>query len=116
MRTSYTGKNRRISKKREYSKRQYVNVFLGITIILLAIWTVAGPYGFWKLHKMKQYRQELYTVVIAASKENTLIRNQIKAFHSNRKFQEEMVRKKLGWIRRNELLYRFIGQGGSTQR
>ncbi len=115
MRASYTGRNRRISRKRADNRSQYVNVFLLVTIILLALWTIAGPYGFWKLHKMKQHRKALYAMVIDASKENTKLKNQIKTFGTDRKFQEEMVRKRLGWVKRNELLYKFIHQGTSSR-
>ncbi len=115
MRASYTGRNRRISRKRAVNRSQYMNVFLLITIILLALWTIAGPYGFWKLHRMKEHRKAIYTMVIDASKENTRLKNQIRVFGTDRKFQEKMVRKRLGWVKKNELLYKFIHQGTSSR-
>ncbi len=74
------------------------------------LWTVAGPFGMWKLHKLKQHRKLLYAKVIDLSKNNTRLKKQIEAFGSDRKLQEKMVREKLGWIRKDELLYKFIGQ------
>ena len=77
-------------------------------IIFLAIWSLVGPYGLWKLHKMKQYRKVLYLQYIQASQENTTLRQQLEALKSDKKFQEDIVRTRLGWIKRDEILFKFI--------
>ncbi len=114
MRSSYTNRNRRL-KKRGKTSGQIWGLFIAIFAFLLVIWTVAGPFGMWKLHKLKQHRKLLYAKVIDLSKDNTRLKEQIQAFGSDRKLQEEMVRKKLGWIRKNELLYKFIGQSSRSR-
>ncbi len=115
MRGNYAGKSRRIARRKQSSGKQVTNVFLIVVACLLLLWTLAGPFGLWKLYKMKQYRRTLYAKVIDASKENTMLKQQIQAFKSDKKFQEEMVRKKLGWVRRDEIVYKFIGRGSSSR-
>ncbi len=118
MRVSYSSGNRRLYNRRRSSsnKRQLTYLFLAITIGLLMLWSIAGPYGYWKLQRMKQHRSTLVAKLADLSMKNTLIKKQIKAFNTDKTLQEEMVRKKLGWIKKDELLYKFIGPNNSSSR
>lgn len=69
---------------------------------------MAGPYGIWKLHRVREQRKILYARVIAVDKKNALLKKQIDDFKKDRKVQGLQVRKKLGWIRKNEVLYKFV--------
>ncbi len=92
------------------------NLFLTIIIGLLILWSVAGPYGYWKLQHMKQHRTLLVTKVADLSMENALIKKQIETFSTDKAFQEQMVRRKLGWIKKDELLYKFISTNINSRR
>ncbi len=83
-------------------------IFFVVCLFLLLLWDVAGPYGIWKLHRMKEYRKVLYARVIEADKENALLKKRIQDFQKDKHLQEQVVRQKLGWIRKNEVVYRFV--------
>lgn len=82
----------------------------------LIFWALAGPFGYWKLQRMKQHRATLIAQVADLSIKNSLLKKQIEAFQSDRKVQEEIVRKKLGWIKKDEILFKFISHRRNTTR
>lgn len=76
----------------------------------MMLWDVAGPYGIWKLHRLKVRRQELYQKNVELVKLNTKLRNNLARLEHDRQYQEEVVRKELGWVRDGEILYQFVGK------
>jgi len=100
---------RRARTRRPAWQRQGKILYLTV-IIFLFFYTTIGPYGFWRLHKMKSYRQELYNKTKEATILNTELRNKLVAIKSDKTFQEKLVRSKLGWIRDGEILYKFSSQ------
>jgi len=76
-------------------------------LILLILWVVAGPHGLWKLHRLGMEKKALYMQNIRLMEQNTQLESAIKALKTDPKFQEQMVRQKLGWVRDGELIYRF---------
>ncbi len=57
---------------------------------------------------MKGERKILYAKVIQADKENAILHKKIEDFRKDKRFQEQVVRQELGWVKKNELLYRFV--------
>ena len=82
--------------------------FFAACLFLLFLWDVAGPYGIWKLHRIREQRKTLYARVIQADKENARLKKRIEDFQKDRHLQEQVVRQKLGWIGKNEVLYKFV--------
>ncbi len=77
-------------------------------LFLLFLWDVAGPYGIWKLHRVREQRKILYARVIEADRENAMLKKKVDDFKKDRHLQEQEVRNRLGWIRKNEMVYRFV--------
>lgn len=96
---------------REYShrdKKSGISLILLIALVLLLLWDVAGPFGLWKLHRMKNERRQIYLSDLELAKKNTALEYEIKRLKGDRKYQEQVVRRELGWVRNNEILYKFL--------
>ncbi len=76
-------------------------------LVGIFIWLTVSPYGLWKLYKMRQHRDALYQANVAAIKKNTELEENIKRIKTDPVFQEKVVRKTLGWVKPNEILYVF---------
>lgn len=81
----------------------------GIVLGSLLFWDIVGPYGLWKLHRMKTYQKQLYLANVEGVKTNAGLEEQIRRLESDRQFQERVVRRELGWVRDGEILYEFLG-------
>ncbi len=103
-----TYRSRLRTKRNSQGNQRVFILFFLICLFLLFLWDVAGPYGIWKLHRMKEHRKVLYAQVIEADKENAALKKKIEDFKKDRHLQEQVVRQKLGWIKKNELLYKFV--------
>ncbi len=101
---------------REYSRsdsarkdsKSSISLIIGIILVLLLLWDVAGPFGLWKLHRMKDEHRQLYLSDLELAKENAALEQKIKRLKGDRKYQEQVVRRELGWVRDNEILYKFL--------
>ena len=83
-----------------------VSIILG----LVCLWDVVGPFGLWKLHRMKKEHKRIYLSVLEINKKNTAFEEQIKRLKDDSEYQEYVVRRELGWVRDNEILYKFLGE------
>ncbi|MCD4755496.1 MAG: septum formation initiator family protein [Deltaproteobacteria bacterium] len=83
-----------------------VSIILG----LVFLWDVVGPFGLWKLHRMKKEHKRIYLSVLEINKKNTAFEEQIKRLKDDSEYQEYVVRRELGWVRDNEILYKFLGE------
>ncbi len=82
--------------------------FLMAAFIFLLLWDVAGPYGAWKYHRLVKERDHAIAANIEKAKENQRLADDLERLSKDRAFQEEMVRRRLGWVKKGEILYRFI--------
>lgn len=76
-------------------------------LIGIFAWITASPYGLWKLYKMRMHRDALYQANVATLKKNAELEENIKRIKTDPAFQEKIVRKELGWVKPNEILYVF---------
>ena len=79
-------------------------------IFFLAVWVIAGPYGLWKYHNMKKKRETTYLTNIEQAKINKALEERIRRMREDPAYQEQVVRRELGWVRDGELLYQFINE------
>ncbi len=84
----------------------------GVILGLILLWDVAGPIGMWKLHRMKKEHERLYLSNLELAKKNTALEEQIKRLKDDPGYQEYVVRRELGWVRDNEILYKFLNEDG----
>jgi cell division protein FtsB len=82
----------------------------GIILGLVLLWDMVGPFGLWKLHRMKKERERLYLSSLELTKKNTALEEQIKRLKDDPEYQEYVVRRELGWVRDNEILYKFLSE------
>jgi cell division protein FtsB len=82
----------------------------GVIIGLILLWDVAGPFGLWKLHRMKREHERLYLSNLELAKKNTALGEQIKRLKDDPGYQKYTVRRELGWVRDNEILYKFLSE------
>jgi len=107
---------RNISKKQKLNSfkdngrqvTKVISIILSITLFLVILWDVAGPYGFWKLYHLRHKRDIVFKTNIELDKENQKLQNTITRLKTDPSFQELWIRKNLGWVKDNELLFIFI--------
>lgn len=98
------------SLKKARDKVSHPWLIIGIVLGIIFLWNLAGPFGLWKLHRMKKEQEHLYYSVLDYNKKNAALEEQIKSLKNDKKYQEYVVRRELGWIGDNEILYKFIDQ------
>ena len=96
------------SKKDEGKKIFFHFVFFLSFIILM--WNLAGPYGLIKYFRMKDHFKTLYMANIQQSKMNQEVEERIRLLKTSSRAQEDAVRKELGWIKDNEVVYIFLDE------
>ncbi len=89
-----------------------ISTLLIVALFLVLLWDITGPYGLWKLHHLKHERDNIFTSNIELDKRNQELKSIILMLQSNRQFQEKWIRKKLGWVKKDELLFVFISKNG----
>ena len=90
-----------------------ISILLFIGVILIFLWDIAGPYGLWKRHHLINERDALFAENIKLDKKNQELKDTISMLKSNREFQEKWIRKNLGWVKNNELLFVFISRNSN---
>ena len=83
---------------------------LGLVLFILSLWTLGGPFGLWKYHRMREDYARTYRRLAALETENRRLEEQIRRLETDPRFQEEAVRRGLGWVRDRELVFRFLGE------
>jgi cell division protein FtsB len=82
----------------------------GIIFGLVFLWDMVGPFGLWKLHRMKKEHKRVYLSVLEINTKNAALEEQIKRLKDDPEYQEYVVRRELGWVRDNEILYKFLNE------
>jgi len=81
-------------------------IVLGLLVFLFA-WLTLGPFGLWRLHRLRLERDRLIALEIDSVKKNQMLKKRIRLLKEDKDVQERLVRSKLGWVRNNEILYVF---------
>lgn len=103
-------RNNSVRLRKDGSAGSYLRLIAVIILGLVLLWDVVGPFGLWKLHRMKKERKHIHLSVLEFTKKNTALEEQIKRLKDDPEYQEYMVRRELGWVRDNEILYKFLGK------
>ncbi|MGQ9499375.1 MAG: FtsB family cell division protein [Dissulfurimicrobium sp.] len=96
----------RQEKERKYSKGFFWVVMLPV-LFFLVIWSIIGPFGIWKLIKIKNRRDQLIVENMNKIRANADIEKDIKRLKTDPSYQEKIIRKELGMIRNGEIVYEF---------
>lgn len=66
-----------------------------------------GPFGIWKLAKIKNRRDHLVIENINKAKADADMENNIKRLKTDPDYQEKTLRKSLGLVKDNDIIYKF---------
>ncbi|MGB9711792.1 MAG: FtsB family cell division protein [Dissulfurimicrobium sp.] len=78
------------------------------SLFFLIIWSVFGPFGVWRLEKIKNRRSQLAAENINKAKLNAEMEEDIKRLKIDPNYQEQVIRKRLGFVKNGEIVYEFI--------
>ncbi len=108
---SYLRKTTRVKKTGGTEPHNTIILKILIAVIsCLLLWDVAGPFGLWTRSRLLKQREELYTANMQLAMHNARLEKEIKRLQTDRQYQARMVRKRLGWVRDNEILFRFLNE------
>jgi len=79
---------------------------------LLFSWLISGENGFLNLCTMQKEMGRCLAVVMDLKEKNELLSDEIRRLRGDPKHLESVVRKELGLVRDNEIIYRFQGNRG----
>jgi cell division protein FtsB len=96
----------RQEKEKRYPKGLFWVVILPVLFFLI-IWSMIGPFGIWKLAKIKNRRDQLIVENMNKAKANADIEKDIKGLKTDPDYQEKIIRKELGMVRNGEIVYEF---------
>ena len=77
--------------------------FLGIILVILIIFLP----GYTKLQELRDRNKDLEARIEKVKSENILLKNEILRIQQDPIYQEEIVREKLGVVRKGEVIYRI---------
>ena len=87
-------------------------VFLGVLNIALLFKTVWGPTGLAQYQSLKHQYQDLKDKIARLDKENVALSRDIRLMQTDSAYAEKAVRRKLHYLRDNEIVYLFTDSSG----
>ena len=90
-------------------KNKFLKVLLlGLFIVSLVVsWLAFGNRGFVYLYRMDKERQEYLERIRKLDLANEELKDEIDKLENDRDYIEETIRKELGLVKKNEVIYRF---------
>lgn len=101
---------RNSSGKQASEKKHPKGLFWAVILPLLfflVIWSLIGPFGIWKLVKIKNRRDQLIVENMNKAKANAEMEEDIKGLKNDPDYQEKVIRKELGMVKNGEIIYEF---------
>ncbi len=92
-----------------FLKKSYFSniiIFSAVVVILLALVSF-GRHGLIKLYKMKKEKEEYLAIIKDLNEKNRLLTAEIRRLKEDPKYFESVVRKELGMVKDNEVIYHF---------
>jgi cell division protein FtsB len=99
-----------------YLCREWLTVVLVAACALLAMDFVAGPLGLRDLMALRERRTQLETVHKELLKSNAALKLKLGRLGNDDRYLERRIREQLGYVRPDELVYRFATDGPSEDR
>ena len=92
-----------------HGKKRRLRTALFFVSLLCAVgaWLAFGERGFIHLYRMETERQSYSDKVRLLARENETLLEEIRRLRSDPKYLEAVVRRELGLIKGNEVIYRF---------
>ena len=105
-----------VNRSTLYLRREWLAVVLTVACGLLALDFVAGPLGLRDLIALRERRAQLETMHKELLKSNSALRLKLARLGNDDRYLERRIRAQLGYVRPDELVYRFATDGLSEDR
>jgi cell division protein FtsB len=80
---------------------------LGVLNVALFSRMVWSPYGLLVYHKLRQEHIQLEAQILELDKQNLALSHEIRLLRSDNSYVEKMIRRRLHYVKDNEILYLF---------
>jgi len=91
--------------RQTFQKKIYL-VPLGCVLFIL-FFTVFGDKGLLRIFELKQDRAKIENRLVEIRNENNILKREIVALKTDRRYIESIARKDFGLVRANEVIYQF---------
>jgi cell division protein FtsB len=105
-----------VDRLRLYLRREWLTLTLAATCGLLAIDLVTGPLGVRDLIVLRERRAQLEEVHRGLLKSNAVLKLKLRRLGNDNHYLERRIREQLGYVRPDELVYRFATDASSEDR
>jgi cell division protein FtsB len=109
-----------VSRLSLYLRRGWLTLVLTVACGFLAVDFVTGPLGMRDLMLLRERRSQLETVHRKLLRSNSALKFELGRLGNDDRFLERRIREQLGYVRPDELVYRFStessSQGSSNDR
>jgi len=78
-----------------------------VFIVMMGLFTIYGDRGLLYLSRLNQEIKRLETANESVREENKALKKEIFLLKNNREYLEETIRKEVGLVRKNEVVYQF---------
>jgi cell division protein FtsB len=105
-----------VSRLSLYLRRRWLTVALAAACGLLAVDFVSGPLGLRDLMALRARRAQLESVHKELLKSNAALKLKLGRLGNDDRYLERRIREQLGYVRPDDLVYRFATDGPSEDR
>ncbi len=92
----------------EKQKTYWQNILIIACLLsLILIWLGFGDQGLLHLYRKYMEKQAYIERINQLTKENMALQEEIRRLRTDREYVEELVRKELNLVKKNEIIYRF---------
>lgn len=107
----YSRINKNVSRLKRRQSKGHISflpkVIAGF-IFLSLLWLLIGPYGLIRLYKLDNERKQLLVASKQMEDTNLVLKEDVNRFKTDETFRERTVRRKLGWLKDDERIYKFM--------
>jgi cell division protein FtsB len=99
-----------------YLRREWLTLLLAAACGLLAVDLVSGPLGVRDLIVLRERRAQLEGMHGGLLKSNAALKRKLGRLGNDDRYLERRIREQLGYVRPDELVYRFATEASSEDR
>ncbi len=105
-----------VSRLTLHLRRQWLTIALGAIALALAVDFVIGPLGLRDLLALRARRTQLETTHRQLLNSNAALKLKLERLRTDDHYLERRIREQLGYVRTDELVYRFAADPSSVDR
>jgi cell division protein FtsB len=97
---------------KQFFYRHWPSLILGVALVALVLNGVFGPQGPRDLLLLRQRRAQFEARRAALAESNARLETIVQNLRSNNRYLERLIRSELGWVRPDEIVYKFAAIPG----